>query len=267
MHERPSSLREQQQALTRHLRDPQRYPPPADMDAARVRIYRELIPANLVSVLSGTFPVLVCLLGRKSWNVLVERFVRDYRSHTPRFGEIARHFVAFLSVLEPAGVPAGCWRPYMAELAHYEWAEMALMQRDAEPCSSTGAVATLECAWRISPLAWPLAYTWPVHRIGPAYDPTEPPLEPTYLLVRRSADDEVRFAELSPLAWHLLSRIGDFPMLSARNLLETLGAEAQAEDLPAFVHAGAELLEWIQQEGIAAPVTPSHQLQSCPSRC
>jgi hypothetical protein len=248
------TLRDQQQALTRHLRDPQKYPPPAGMDPKRVGIYRELVPASLMSVLSVTFPVLVSTLGAEKWRVLVKRFLRDYRSHTPKFGEVARHFVAFLAVLEPAGTPVGLWRPYIADLAHYEWVEMALMQSAAQPFFTDGAVPVLERRLRVSPLAWPLAYIWPVHRIGPGYEAGEPPRQPTFLLVRRLPDGSVKFAELSPLAWHLLHCIEESPALPAGDLLEQLGKEAQAPDFPAFIQAGQELLMRMHTDGIVAAV-------------
>ena len=45
-----------------------------------------------------------------------------------------------------------------------------------------------------SPLAWPLAYTWPVHRIGPDFQPDAPPSDPTLLLLRRDAAGDVHFS-------------------------------------------------------------------------
>ena len=251
----PSTLHAQQRALTRHLRDPLRYPSPAGMNATRVKVYRELIPANLISLLGGTFPVLVSILGESSWTLLVKRFLRDAPSHTPLFSQISVQFVAFLSGLDPASVPASCWRPFMVELAHYEWVEVNLMQREAEPLdqideshafivnspSSEAALNQLDHSLLLSPLAWPLAYTWPVHRLGPDYQPTQEPEAPTLLLVRRDPDDMVRFSELNPLAWHLLQRISQHPRVPARALLQQLGIEASPPDMATFM-TSAEML-------------------------
>nr|WP_255592627.1 putative DNA-binding domain-containing protein [Bordetella sp. BOR01] len=251
------SLHDQQRALTRHLRDPLRHPPPACMKAARVRVYRELIPANLTSMLGGTFPVLVSLLGPQHWSLLVQRFLRDHRSHTPRFGEIAGEFLAFLAGLDAQAIPAACWRPFMVELAHYEWVEMVLMQRDAEPFEPAGQAVPLDHCLRLSPLAWPLAYAWPVHRIGPQYQPGQPSQAPTLLLVRRDPDDIVRFSELSPLAWHLLQRIAQYPGTTGRALLQEMGYEAAAPDLDAFIAAGAQLLHSLVAERVLALAHPA----------
>ncbi len=58
--------------------------------------------------------------------------------------------------------------PYLAELAHYEWVELALTLRDAEslPTQSLPAVNLFQRSLQLSPLAWPLSYHYPVHRIG-----------------------------------------------------------------------------------------------------
>lgn len=244
-----ATLHEQQQALTRYLRDPDHCPPPAGMNRARVEVYRELIFNNLHTLLSSTFPVLIGVLGRERWHALVRVFLRDYRAVTPKFGEIAEEFVAFLAT-EPPGLADGDWPPFMAELAHYEWVEMALQQSEAEPLPVGDAQLLLSQPLRVSPLAWPLAYRWPVQRLGPDYQPTEPPASPTLLLVRRLPDWRIRFAELSPLAWRLLERIAQFPELEGRSHLHGLAAEVEAADLEVFMAAGLGLLQQLHGQGV-----------------
>ncbi|MES2820918.1 MAG: putative DNA-binding domain-containing protein [Pseudomonadota bacterium] len=244
-----SGLHQQQQALTRYLRDPDNCPPPADMNAARARIYRDLVFENLVSLLSGTFPVLVKVLGKPAWRDLVRRFLREHRAATPKFGEIAQEFVGFLSSSDCVAA-AHAWPAFMAELAHYEWVEMALQQSEAEPLPASDADLLLSQPLRVSPLAWPLAYGWPVHRLGPDYQPAEPPAQPTLLLVRRLPDWQVRFAELSPLAWRLLARIEEFPELEGRSQLQGLAAEAEAVESDDFMRNGLMLLQQLHGDGI-----------------
>ena len=131
-----SSLVQQQTTMGLYLRDPEHNAPPTEMDPARAQVYRDLVFANLSSLLSGTFPVLVTILGDEDWRSLVRIFLRDYRARTPKFGEIAQEFVEFLAS-EPLALVDGPWPPFMVELAHYEWVEMALQQSDAEPVRAT----------------------------------------------------------------------------------------------------------------------------------
>ena len=56
----------------------------------------------------------------------------------------------------------------------------------------------------ISPLAWPLAYDYPVHRIGPDFLPKRPDAQPTHLIVWRNRRDEVRFMEANAVTARLM---------------------------------------------------------------
>lgn len=244
-----SSLYQQQNTLTRYLRDPDHCAPPAGMDVARAQVYRDLVFSNLSSLLSGTFPVLVKILGDDDWHSLVRIFLRDHRAQTPKFGEIAQEFVEFLAS-EPQVLNDGAWPPFLVELAHYEWVEMALQQSDTEPLPASDEGLLLDRPLQISPLAWPLAYAWPVQLVGPDYLPDSPPAQPTLLLVRRAEDWSVRFSELSPLAWRLLQRIGELPQLDGRAQLEGLAVEAGMAGAPEFMDSGLVLLRQMHGEGV-----------------
>jgi hypothetical protein len=248
-----SSLFHQQSTLGLYLRDPDHHAPPAEMDPARVQVYRDLVFANLSSLLSGTFPVLIKILGDQQWRALVRIFLRDYRASTPKFGEIAGEFVEFLA-LQPAALEEGAWPPYMAELAHYEWVEMALQQSDAEPLIAGDSRLLLKQRLQVSPLAWPLAYAWPVHQLGPGYRLDSAPVQPTLLLVRRDHDFSVRFSELSPLAFRLLQRIGECPELTGIEQLQGLAVEAGMMGTPGFIDSGLALLQQMHREGVLGTV-------------
>jgi hypothetical protein len=219
------------------------------MSAARAQVYRDLIFANLSTLLSGTFPVLIKILGDEQWRTLVRIFLRDYRAQTPKFGEIAKEFIEFLAA-EPQALSEGTWPPFMVELAHYEWVEMALQQSDAEPLAPSDAALILERPLQVSPLAWPLAYGWPVQLVGPDFQPEAAPAQPTLLLVRRAEDWSVKFSELSPLAWRLLQRIEAFPELDGQAQLEGLAVEAGASGSAEFMQSGAALLRQMHGEGV-----------------
>ncbi|MFS2202250.1 DUF2063 domain-containing protein, partial [Pseudomonas sp. Pseusp3] len=208
-----SGLLHQQTTMGLYLRDPEHNAPPTGMDPARAQVYRDLVFANLSSLLSGTFPVLVKIIGNERWGSLVRIFLRDYRARTPKFGEIAEEFVEFLAS-GPEALSDGAWPPFMVELAHYEWVEMVLQQSDAQPLVGGDAALLLDRPLQVSPLAWPLAYAWPVQLLGPDFQPDALPDQPTFLLVRRAEDWSVRFSGLSPLAWRLLQRIVEFPELT-----------------------------------------------------
>ncbi|MDI9240454.1 putative DNA-binding domain-containing protein [Lysobacter sp. LF1] len=240
----PARLRAQQLALTRHLRDPQAQPAPEGVEDRRLAVYRELLFNNVASLLAGNFPVIRTLLDDDTWHALVRAFFRDHRCQTPLFPELGREFLRFLEsrdTLEP---------PFLAELAHYEWVELALQISEATVPAHDPDGDLLDARPLLSPLAWPLAYAWPVHRIGPDYRPASLPDAPTLLLVRRDTDGTVRFSELSPLAFRLLQRIEESPQLHGRAQLLALAAEAGVADADAFVAQGLGLLRQMQGAGV-----------------
>ena len=240
-------LRAQQDALAAYVRDPLRAAPPAGIEERRLKIYRELFFNNVEGLLAGNFPVVRRLYGER-WVPLVRAFYRDHGSRTPLFTEIAREFLRYLE-----DGPAR--EPWLCELAHYEWIELALQVSEAregdiahdplEAAAVDAIQALLDGRPALSPLAWPLAYAWPVHRIGPDFLPTAPPAAPTLLLVHREAQGRVSFHEPSALAWRLLQRLDEAPGLSGREQLLALAGEAGHAGDDAFLAQGARMLaQW-----------------------
>ncbi|MFC0679047.1 DUF2063 domain-containing protein [Lysobacter korlensis] len=237
-----------QRALSACIRDPARVAP-GSIEERRLRIYRELFFNNVEGVLAGNFPVIRRILGDEGWTALIRAFYRDHPSHTPLFTELAREFLRYLDTRADEGMDDP---PWLRELAHYEWIELALQISDARPddVPHDPAGDLLQGRPALSPLAWPLAYEWPVHRLGPGHLPDAPPAVPTLLMPSRDADGSVRFVELSPLTFRLLQRIEEAPELSGLEQLQALAAEAGADDVDAFVEQGRAMLEQFRRDGV-----------------
>src|SRR5690606_10675309 len=118
-----------QLSLAAHIRDPERNPAPEGIEDRRLAIYRELFFNNLVNLLGSSFPVLRKLHGAEKWKSLVRDFLVRHRAHTPYFLEIPREFLDYLE--NTRGDQEGDY-PFLLELAHYEWAELALSVSDTK---------------------------------------------------------------------------------------------------------------------------------------
>ena len=235
------ALRDQQYALARHVRDPAANPPPPGIEDRRLAIYRDLFFNSIDSLLAGNFPVIRRTLGDDAWHALVRRFYADHRCHTPLFTEIGREFVQYLEGRDDAP-------PWLHELAHYEWVELALQISD-EPLPPHDPQGDLLAGKPVlSPHAWALAYCWPVPRIGPDFQPDTMPETPTLLLVRRDDAGDMHFSELSPLLFRLLQLLDDEAVASGRDALMALSTEA-AVDADTFVREGTAMLQRLRQEG------------------
>ncbi|MBD9632269.1 DUF2063 domain-containing protein [Pseudomonas sp. PDM19] len=242
------TLREQQLRMTRYIRDPQANEPPPGIEARRLAVYRQLFFGNLQALLAGNFPVLHASLPSEQWQALTEDFYASFHCQTPLFTEVAGEFVDYLE---------GCSEQpgWVAELAHYELIETALLLSDnAEPAHDPDG-DLLEGVPLLSALAAPLAYAWPVSHIGPQHIPLDAPAEPTLLLVRRDTDLKVYFSRLAPLAHALLVSLQQW-QLTGRQHLKALAEIAGVE--PAAIEGqGVALLRSLKEQGVVLGTRPN----------
>jgi len=237
------SFQSGQFAFAAHLRDPAVNPAPADIEDRRVAIYRDLIYNNIESFLNGGFPVLRSLMSDDSWYQLVRGFVKDHRCHTPYFLEISQEFLLYLREGK-ACIPDDL--PFILELTHYEWVELALdvsPERLPQQTIATNlSTPLLDASLQISPLAWRLNYSYPVHKIGLDYQPQEAPEQPTSLIIYRGSDEQIHFFESNAVTMRLLQLLED-GQLSACLALEQLALELQHPDPEALVIMGEGIIQ------------------------
>ncbi|MET0068250.1 MAG: putative DNA-binding domain-containing protein [Candidatus Thiodiazotropha sp.] len=244
-----NDFQSRQQAFTAHLRDPHNAPCPEDVGAARMRVYRELIFNNIDGVLSQAFPVLQRICDAPRWHDLVSGFLRDHRAQTPYFSQLPGEFLVYLEErpADPAQDP-----PFLLELAHYEWVELALSlaEPDSESSPLTARDDPLERILMLSPLAWLLTYAYPVHRIGPDYQPNEAADQATHLLVYRDLSDEIGFLELTPVTARLVALVSGNQTLTGRQILEHIALELNHPDPQALLQHGQAILQDLQSRDI-----------------
>lgn len=234
-----SELQALQLSFTQHLRDPARHPVPAGLDRRRMGIYSRLVVGNVSSLLQRFFGKLRQTLSEDAWEAMVRDFFIHHQAETPYFPSLAGEFAAYLAARPDAkGLPG-----FAAELAHYEWLDLALYILDAEaPAAPLAAKRLASARLSLSPLARPLAYEYPVHRIHGGFQPAAPSAQPHCLLMLRDLQDRVRTFELQPLAYQLLRTMEAHPGLAPQ---EWLAAHAGA-----FAKQGMDLLESFNQHHI-----------------
>jgi hypothetical protein len=218
-------LRASQLEMASYLRNPDVSPPPPGVEQRRLDIYKRLVYNNIEGFISGGFPVLRSLYEGEAWHALVRDFIDNHRCHTPYFLEISQEFIQFLL---DQYQPRECDPPFLAELAHYEWVELALDVSEQALPEAVCVDDPLAAVPALSPLAWLLSYQFPVHRLGPGYQPAEA-AEPTYLAVYRDATERVRFMELNAVTARLLELCRDNDGATGEALLRTLAAETGME--------------------------------------
>jgi hypothetical protein len=248
---RPESMsvdfKAKQLEFTAYIRDPENNPAPADVKKQRMAMYRQLLFSNIESFLSGNFPVLRKLLNERKWLELIQDFFAKHRCKTPYFSEIPEEFLDYLQNERDSSHDL----PFMLELAHYEWVEMALSiakQEAATPNESMGDL--LKKRIRLSPLAWPLAYQYPVQKISPAFLPVETPEQPTFLIVYRNQDEDVNFLEITPITYRLLQLLEENESLSTEHCLKQVAEESNHPDPEMIIAGGLDILRELAEKSI-----------------
>jgi hypothetical protein len=234
-----------QHRFTAHIRDPQNEPAPEGIEDRRMAIYRDLVYSNMESFVSSNFPVIRSLYDDESWSRFAHEFFREHRCHTPLFPEFAREFLRWLELRQQQQRDDP---PWLLELAHYEWAELALSLDEANiedtPHDPSGDALTGVPV--VSPLACVLGYHYPVQHIGPAFRPAEMPAEPTWILLVRGRDDNVQFHEINALSGVLIEKLRENATLTGAQCVDALLADRSLEDAAALRPAGLALLRELQ---------------------
>ena len=231
-----------QHDLAQHLRDPHHTRRPAGVPARRMAVYNELLFNNICGFVDSCFPVCRQLLGEARWRRLCRTFYRDWPSHTPWFREIPREFVRYLDEAHIAQPLPRC----LADLARYEWAELAVDVMDvmAPPHDPQGDM--MVCAVALNPARMDVASPWPVYRIGPAWRPRQP--EPTFLVVFRDAQHEVQFSEINAVTARVLALLDEGH--TGQQAFAQLAREMAHPDPQALMAFGEQLLISLREQGV-----------------
>ncbi len=248
MAERPEFTRRQLE-FAAHIRDPENQPRPADVEERRMAIYRELFYNNVESLLAGNFPVLRKLLDDEHWHAMVRDFFVRHRAQTPYFLEIAQEFLNYLQngrVTEPRDPP------FLLELAHYEWVELAISisEETLDPMEADPNGDLMEGIPLMSPLAWNLSYRFPVHRIRPDFQPQEPEEQLTHLVVYRTRQEGVEFMEINAVTHRLLQLLQENPGWAGLIAVKRIADELSHPKPELVIDAGAQLLNDLRARNI-----------------
>ncbi len=245
----PELLRKQLFQFAAHIRDPENSPPPDGIEDRRMGIYRDLFFNNIKGFLGSTFPVLKSLYEEDAWLELAHSFYALHHCQSPYFLEISREFIDYLQTehtlrdIDP---------PFMFELAHYEWIELALSISQEKPDLQQidTESSLLDGHPVMSPLAWLLTYSWPVHQIRPDFRPEQPAEQAVCIIVYRDDDDDVQFTEINPVTAKLLQQLEQNEAVSGADILNEIAKELAISDAEPILQSGLEILEGLKQKGI-----------------
>jgi uncharacterized protein len=247
--DRLASFQDIQYQFTRHIRDPENSPAPASIEDRRMQIYRDLLYNSVEDFLSNSFPVLRKIMTGPQWHSLIRDYFKTHQARTPLFPKMPQEFLQYLDQERAA---QNNDFPFLKELAHYEWLELAISidirNLDIDGVDAKGDL--LNGIPVLSPLAWPFAYKFPVHKISPEYLPEQAPEQATYLVVYRDRDNEVGFTELNSVSARLIEQLQTNDSLSGVKILESIAAELQHPEPQVVIDGGKQILQGMYEKDI-----------------
>lgn len=248
MNNRRSEFIRIERQFIRYIREPDKNPMPQGVSARRMQLYRELIYNNIERFIADNFPVLRQIIPDERWHAMVQDYLARHKARTPLFPRIGEEFLHYLQNERDTSKDP----PFIVELAHYEWVETALAidtrEIDLEGIDPEGDL--LAGIPVLSPLAWPLAYRFPVHRIAPDFQPMAPGAQPTYLVVYRDREEKVGFMETNPVTARLLEWLIKDIGKTGRELLEEIAQELNHPAPPVAVEGGLEIMRRLQERDV-----------------
>ncbi|MGB0954461.1 MAG: DNA-binding domain-containing protein [Panacagrimonas sp.] len=237
-----------QYAFAAHLRNPE-LNPLSGFEDRRLQIYRDLFYNNVEDFLKTAFPVLRKISDDAVWHARARDFYMRHQCSRPQFYQIAEEFLLYLEN-ERGEHPDD--PPFMRELTHYEWVELALDvaedQLTPELADPNGDL--IKGRPLVSPLAWTLSYAFPVHKISPDFQPETPTEQPTYLIVYRNRQDRVRFMEVNAITARLMQILDEDESATGEHALGQIASELGHPDVDALLGAGAQMLDDLRNRDI-----------------
>ena len=232
--------------LAAHIRNPQSNPAPEGIEDRRLEIYRSLFFNNIEGFIANGFPILKSITDSDRWTSMIRDFVHQHQSHSPYFLDIGAEFLHYL---ESERISQPQDPVFMLQLAHYEWVELALDVSVIDFPEVREEGDLLENRPVISPLAWVMSYHYPVHLIGPDFQPAEASANTTQIIIYRDRQMQVGFMEINQATQRLL-QILDQDRLTGRNALLQLAAELEYSNPDAILEFGADLLSQLHSKDI-----------------
>ena len=244
-----AAFKKVQYAFTAHIRDPSKATAPTDIEDRRMEIYRGLFYRNIQNFVANAFPVLRKLYNDDAWHEMVRNFFAVHQSTTPYFKDISREFLHYLQEERDPQLEDPI---FIKELAYYEWLEIHLAFSDAEtdmdgvdPYGDLLAGVPM-----LSPLVQMHSYNYPVHKIKPGFQPSQPSEQPTFLMVYRDKKDKMGFMELNPVTAMLVGLMENNSSKTGQQLLDEVINALNHPNPDAVYKGGAQTLKQLRANDI-----------------
>ena len=229
-----------QRDFAAYLRDPEHVAPPGHHDERRLGVYRHAVYANIERFMRDNYPRVRAVMDEEQWAAMVRDYLVSHVSRANAFVDLPKEFLVYLQYERGADLQ----RPFLYELAHFDWLETLLgadprrlhlddIDRDGD------LIAGVPVA---NPVMVMETYRFPVHAIDADYQPLAPPVLTTRIAAFRDTQNEYGFLDLNAAAARLLELIMAGEGRSGREIFEIIAVELKTANVAALIEAGGTIL-------------------------
>lgn len=219
---------------------------------AALRLYRRLVTQRLLHTVRDFLPRTAARLGRATFRTEVTTFLQEHASQTPYLRDVPGEFVWWAT---PRWRARGIGASYLADLAHFEALELAVMNAPGGAEAPNGTPLQLDAPLVFTGSARLARYDHAVHQLPrDAADRTAAAVAPTRLLAYRDAADRLTMVELSARGYGLLQALLERGWTVAQALKSVCDARGPALDDEQLARA-AELLADLARRGVILGAT------------
>lgn len=229
-----------QRAFTQHLRDPDRFAPPAELAPEGVAVYTNAVIVNAETFIGENFPRVKSILAEHEWSAMIRDYFSRHASTTPLFVELPGEFLRYLDELRDDPHDP----PYLYELAHFEFLETQVTA-DEQHIDEQGvdpAGDPMDGVPVVNPTLRLVRYTFPVHRIDAGNRPETTPDTPTFIIAFRDRGNRFGFIDLNSASARAVELLLRNEGSSGSEVMHAIAEELQHPDPDAVVTAGREIL-------------------------
>lgn len=228
-----------------NIRNPDDIEIPDHIESRRMKIYQDLFYNNIEGFVSSAFPVVRTLFDDVLWHQMIRDFMIEHRCQSPLFAEISMEFLDYLSSNRKDLLQK---YPFLLELAHYEWVEIAVVYGDENATITEQSIDWIKQKPVLSSICHVLAYEYPVHLISTDFIPNESQKQPTFLVVYRDHQDEIHFMEINAVSYRLLSMMDG--VTTGESLLADIATELQNPEPESLYPMAIELMDSFHDKNI-----------------
>jgi hypothetical protein len=163
----------------------------------RLSVYQTLFFNNIKSFIDNTFVVSKKSFSNKSWNTIIEKFMKSYQSNSPYFKDISEEFFNFFKKEYKT-------QPYILELMEYELLELKLFVHKND--FNNNYTFSYNSSYVINNLSFMKHYKYPVQKMNGLDIPNK---QDTFIIIYRNYYNEVKFMEINNITFAILEELAN----------------------------------------------------------